>query len=48
MEEGSNVKGGNVESWNIIKDEYWRLVQGEGELRRIWKEYFEDLYSIDI
>ena len=24
------------------------LSQGEDEVRRIWKEYFEDLYNIDI
>ena len=24
-----------------------RLAQGDGEVRRIWKEYFEDLYDID-
>ena len=23
------------------------MAQGEDELRRIWKEYFEDLYNID-
>ena len=24
-----------------------RLAQGEDEVRRIWKEYFEGLYNID-
>ena len=24
-----------------------RLAQGEDEVRRSWKEYFEDLYNID-
>ena len=24
-----------------------KVEQGEDELRRIWKEYFEDLYNID-
>ena len=24
-----------------------RLAQGEEEMRRIWKEYFEDLYNIE-
>ena len=23
------------------------LAQGEDEVRRIWKEYFEDLYNVD-
>ena len=43
----SNVKGGKVESCNRIKDRNGRLAQGEDEVRRIWKEYFEDLYYID-
>ena len=30
-----------------IKDRNGRLVQGEDEVRRIWKEYFEYLYNID-
>ena len=45
--EVSNVKGGNVESCSRIKDGSGRLAQGEDEVRRIWKEYFEDMYNID-
>ena len=45
--EVSNAKGGNVERCSKIKDEKGRLAQGEDEVRRIWKEYFEDLYNID-
>ena len=30
-----------------IKDGNGRLAQGEDEVRRIWNEYFEDLYNID-
>ena len=37
----SNAKGGKVESSSIIKDGIGRLVWGEDEVRRIWKEYFE-------
>ena len=44
--EESNAKGGKVESCSRINDGNGRLAQGEDELRRIWKEYFEDLYSI--
>ena len=44
----SNAKGGKVESCSRIKDENGRLAQGEDEVRRIWKEYFEDLYNIYI
>ena len=36
MESCSRIKEGNV-----------RWVQGEDEVRKIWKEYFEDLYDID-
>ena len=43
----SNEKGGKVESCNRIKDGKGRLVQGEDEVRRICKEYCEDLYNID-
>ena len=35
--EGSNVKGGKLESCSRIKDG-----------KEIWKEYFEDLYNLDI
>ena len=36
-----------MESCSRIKDRNGRLAQGEGEVRKIWKEYFEDLYNID-
>ena len=45
--EMSNVKGGKVESCSRIKDGNGRLAQGEDEVRKIWKENFEDLYTID-
>ena len=40
--------GGNVENSNRIKDENGRLAVEETEMRRILKEYYEDLYNIDI
>ena len=43
----SNAKGGKVESCSRIKDVNGRLAQGEDEVQRMWKEYFEDLYNID-
>ena len=45
--EVSNAKGGKVESCSRVKDGNGRLVQGEEEARKIWKEYFEDLFNID-
>ena len=42
----SFAKGGKVESCSRIKDGN-RLAQGEDEVRKIWKEYFEDLYNIN-
>ena len=30
-----------------VKDGNGRLVQGKDEVRRIWKEYFEDLNNVD-
>ena len=45
--EVNNAKGGKVEGCSRIKDGNGRLTQGEDEVRRIWKEYFEDLYNID-
>ena len=39
--------GGIGENSNRIKDGNWRLVLDEAEVRRIWKEYYEDLYNID-
>ena len=43
----SNVKGVKVDNFSRIKGGNGRLVQGEDEVRRIWKEYFEDLFNID-
>ena len=43
----NNVKGRKVESCSRIKDGNGKLAQGEDEVRRVWKEYFEDLYNID-
>ena len=43
----SNAKGGKVESCSRIMDGNGRLALGEVEVRRIWKEYFEELYNID-
>ena len=40
-------KGGKEESCSRIKDGNGRLAQGEDEVQKIWKEYFEDLYNID-
>ena len=40
------ANGGKVEDYNRIKDGNRRLVLEEAEVRRIWKEYFEDLYNI--
>ena len=38
---------GKMESCSRVKDGNGRLAQGEDELRKIWKKYFEDLYNID-
>ena len=43
----SNTKEGKVESCSKIKEGNGRFAQGEDEVRRIWKEYFEDLCNID-
>ena len=45
--EVSKANGGKVENSNRIKDRNGRLVLEEAEVQRIWKEYYEDLYSID-
>ena len=45
--EVSNAKGGKVESCRRVKDGNGRVAQGENEARKIWKEYFEDLYNIN-
>ena len=47
LKEVSNGKGGKVESCSRIKNGNGRLVQGEDEGRKIWKDYFEGLYNID-
>ena len=39
---------GKVESCSGVKDGNGRFAQGEDEARKIWKEYFEDLYNIDL
>ena len=38
----SKANGGDVESYSRIKDENGILVLKEDEIRRIWKDYFED------
>ena len=42
-----NAKGEKMESCSRIKYGNGRLAQGEDEVRKIWKEYFDYLYSID-
>ena len=41
------ANGGKVENSNRIKDRNGWMALEEGELRRIWKEYYEDMYNID-
>ena len=38
---------GKVESCSKLKDGNGSLVLEEHEVRRIWKDYFEDLFNID-
>ena len=45
--EVSNVRGGKVESCRRIKAKNRRLANGDDEVQKIWKEYFEDLYNTD-
>ena len=45
--EVSKANGRKVENFNRIKDVNGSLVLEEAEVRRIWKEYYEDLYNID-
>ena len=45
--EVSNENGGKEENLSRIKEGNGRLTLEEGEVRRIWKEYFDDLYNID-
>ena len=42
-----NAKGRKVESCSRVKDGNGRLAHGEDEVRKIWKEHFEDIYNID-
>ena len=42
--EVSNIK---EEDCNRMKNGNGRLAQGDNEVQKIWKEYFEDLYNID-
>ena len=37
-----------MENYSRIKDGNGRLAQAEDEVQRIWKEYFQVLYNIDI
>ena len=41
------MNGGKLENSNRIQDGNGRLKLEEVEVRRIWKEYFDDLYKID-
>ena len=41
------ANGGKVEKYCSIKDGNGRLALEEVVVRRIWKEYFEDLYNTD-
>ena len=45
--EVSNAKEGKVESCSRVKDENGKLAQGKHEVRKIWKEYFEEQNNID-
>ena len=44
----SNAIGGKLKSCSRIKGGNGRLAQGEDEVRKVWREYFENLYNIDI
>ena len=41
------MNGGKVKSCSRIMDGNGRLTLGEDEIRRIWKDYFEDLCNKD-
>ena len=45
--EVSKANGRKVQNSNRIKNGNGRLVLEEAEVRRIWKDYYEDLYNID-
>ena len=36
-----------MERCSRVKDGNGRVAQGEDAVKKIWKEYFEDLYNID-
>ena len=42
------MNGGKVESCSRIKDGNDSLALGENEIQMIWKDYFEELYNIDL
>ena len=44
--EVSNAKGGKVEICSRINDGNGRLAHGEDQVRRIWKEYFEEQVAV--
>ena len=44
--EVGNAKEEKVERCSRIKGGNGRLARGENEVRRIWKEYLEELYNI--
>ena len=46
-EEVSKANGGKAENSNRIKDGNGRLALKEAEVRRVWKEYYENLYNKD-
>ena len=45
--EVSKANGRRVGSCSRIKDGNWRLTVEEVKVRRIWKDYFEDVYNLD-
>ena len=45
--EVNKASGGKVDNSNRIKDGSGRLMLEEAEVQRIWKAYYENLYSID-
>ena len=40
------VNGGKEKDCKMVKDKNGILAMGWGYVREIWKEYFEDLYSL--
>ena len=47
VKEVNNAKRGNVGSCCRIKDGNGRFARRKDEVRRIWKEYFENTCNID-